>query len=121
MPFVVVLFYGGRSDGLCEQNLQTLMLHEAKAMTELPKRRRINTCNPFKDYVHVGEKVKFLQLHSIDTVTRNPVKSSNGTLNGDGVLGIATRHGLDVSILLQTGPGYHTASSTMDNVALSRR
>ena len=68
-----------------------------------------------------GKKVKLLQLHSIDIVTRNPVKPSNGTLNGDRVLGIATRHGLDVSMLLQTGPGSHTASSTMDNVALSRR
>ena len=68
-----------------------------------------------------GKKVKFLQLQSIDIVIRNPVKPSNGTLNGDGVVGIATRHGLDVTIFLQTGPGVHTASFTMDNVALSRR
>ena len=69
----------------------------------------------------MGEKVKFLQLHWTDIVARNPGKPSNGTLNGDGVLGIATRHGLDVSILLQTGPESYTTSSTMDNVALSRR
>jgi len=68
-----------------------------------------------------GGKVKFLQLHSIDIVARNPVKPCNGTLNGDGVIGIATLHGLDVTILLQTGPGSHTTSSTMGNVALSRR